>query len=191
MKESLNLAVKLFLITALSALLLAVSNAYTAPVISARMQMEYKNALKGVLPEADKFNKLDKSKFSKIKEISSNIEDVAIGEKNGENIGYAIKVVGKNAYKGEIIFLVGISKKDKKILGYEVLNSKETAGLGSRIGEEPFIKSVLGKSVKKHFEYKNNPTGENEVLALSGSTVSVKAIINGLNGVVDIIDSIE
>ena len=152
MKESLNLAVKLFLITALSALLLAVSNAYTAPVISARMQMEYKNALKGVLPEADKFNKLDKSKFSKIKEISSNIEDVAIGEKNGENIGYAIKVAGKNAYKGEIIFLVGISKKDKKILGYEVLNSKETAGLGSRIGEEPFIKSVLGKSVKKHFE---------------------------------------
>lgn len=191
MKESLNLAVKLFLITALSALLLAVSNAYTAPVISARMQMEYKNALKGVLPEADKFNKLDKSKFSKIKEISSNIEDVAIGEKNGENIGYAIKVVGKNAYKGEIIFLVGVSKKDKKILGYEVLNSKETAGLGSRIGEEPFIKSVLGKSVNKHFEYKNNPTGENEVLALSGSTVSVKAIINGLNGVVDIIDSIE
>ena len=54
-KEITKISVILFLITAISALLLALVNNITAPMIAANEEQSVQDALRVVMPEADRF----------------------------------------------------------------------------------------------------------------------------------------
>lgn len=190
MKESISLAIRLFIITAVAALILALVNNYTSPIIAEREAVEYQEALKVAFEEAEEFEQIDAGKLSAIQENNENIEDLSIAKAGGQEIGYVAKVIGKGGYGGDIIFVVGIEKENMTIVGYDVLSSKETPGFGSKIAEEPFVGSLMGKRMDNHLDKKDDPTGEYDIQAISGTTYSVKAILNGLNGTVDALNEL-
>lgn len=190
MKETVSLAARLFIITAVAALLLAVVNGYTSPIIAERESMEYQEALKVAFEEAEEFERIDEGKLNKIKQENDNIDDISIAKKDGKEIGYVVKVIGTGGYGGDIIFVVGVEKENMSIVGYDILSSKETPGFGSKVGEEPFVSSLMGKKMDKHLDKKDKPEGDYDIQAISGTTYSVNAILNGLNGTVDALQAI-
>ncbi|WP_300409960.1 FMN-binding protein [Lagierella sp.] len=186
MKKIVTLAAKLFIITAVATACLSIVNGFTAPIVETRAKEQYKMSMEEVFKEADDFKSLeevDKDKFNKIVEDNENIEDIVIASKGGTEIGYVFKTIGKGGYGGPIKFVVGVDS-DSNIVGYKVLESSETKGFGSQVAEEPFISSVVGKSMAEEMTRADNPSKENEIQAISGTTISVKAILNGLNGAV-------
>lgn len=186
MKKIVMLAVKLFVITAIATAVLAFVNGKTEPVIEKRIAEEYSASLKNVFEEADEFESLaetDEAKLNKMKEKNTAIEDIVYAKSGGEDVGYVFKVNGKG-YGGPITFVIGVDK-ESTILGYQVIVTSETKGFGSQVQEEPFISSVVGKKIDKEVTAVADPSGDNEIQAISGTTLSVKGILAGLNGAVD------
>ncbi|MFQ9332809.1 MAG: FMN-binding protein, partial [Finegoldia magna] len=70
---------------------------------------------------------------------------------------------------------------ENKIVGYSILESQETPGIGSRIGDPEFVDSVIGKSMEKELSAVKKPQADNEIQALSGATYSTTAAKNALN----------
>lgn len=192
MKKMVTLAVKLFVITAIATAALAFVNGKTAPVISERETREYAESLKNVYEEADEFESLadkNEAKLNKIKEKNEAIEDIVYAKSGGEDIGYVFKVNGKG-YGGPITFVIGVDK-ESNILGYQVLVTSETKGFGSQVQEEPFISSVVGKKIDNEVKAVADPSGDNEIQAISGTTLSVNGILKGLNGAVKALAELE
>ncbi len=90
---------------------------------------------------------------------------------NGENLeGYAIKTV-TGGYGGDVVTLTGISKENQDIVGMKVLEHSETPGLGAKAEEPEFTERFAGKGTSE----------EVEVEALSGATITSKAVMFGVN----------
>jgi electron transport complex protein RnfG len=76
--------------------------------------------------------------------------------------------------------VVGIDV-DGVITGVEVVESSETAGLGSKATEEPFKGQFIGRNVEAFVVTKNGSTQENEVDAISGATITSNAVTDVVN----------
>lgn len=179
MNETLKLALILFLITAISATVLAVSNDITAPRIAEADALKDKQAKAEILPEGNEFKPLDESELNEIKSSNENVLEIFEGY-DGENlVGYTIKTV-VNGYGGEIEFMTGISTEGK-ITGIKILNHGETPGLGANATKTYFTESFRNKSVDGEITASKNPSGDLEVQALTSATRTTDAILDGVN----------
>ncbi|MDO5755063.1 MAG: RnfABCDGE type electron transport complex subunit G [Tissierellia bacterium] len=184
MKESFVLAAKLFIITAVSALILSLVNSVTEPVIAQRELEEYNRSLAEVYPDADDFETIGEDEVGLLQEKDEQIEDV-VKAKQGENtIGWVVKANGKGGYGGSVEIVVGVNQ-DKEIVGYKILKSQETPGIGDKIGEEEFIHHIIGTSVENEVIAVKQPSAENEIMTISGATYSSNAVLNGINATVN------
>lgn len=183
MKETIKLGLILLLITAISGGILAVSNQITAPVIAEIERQGSFGALTEIFPDANDFQPIDEGKLSEIQ--ANNIFVVEVNEAfiDDEVIGYAIKTKS-GGYGGEMFSLVGINA-DGTIAGVRVVAHSETPGLGSKIEGENFTSSFVGKSTANEIVAVGAPSGDNEVLLLSGATVSTDGVLYGVNGARD------
>lgn len=189
MKETLTLALKLFIITVASAVVLAFVNDKTKVVIAEREQQEYVESLAEVFPEADDFEDLEQSELEKIQEQDEQVEDVAVAMNGGNPVGWTVKASGKGGYGGPVQIVVGVDE-EKQITGFTILQSQETPGIGDVIEEESFISGLIGKSLNAPVNAVGNPSGENEIQAISGATYSVNAVKNGLNAAVTALEEL-
>ena len=191
MKNAIIMAAKLFIITAVAAVLLAVVNGATSPIIENRAKKDYADSLKIVFDKADEFKSIQdmdgdqKSELEKIKKSNDNIDDIVFAYSGGEVAGYVFKTIGKGGYGGDITFVIGVDKETHNITGYKVLEHSETKGFGSQVTEEPFSGTVVGRNMDEEIVSAASPSAENEIQAISGTTISVSAILNGLNGAVN------
>ena len=185
MKETIRLTVRLFLITAIAGLILAFANSFTSPVIQQREKQEYENALKEVFADADKFETLEEGKLNSIKTKIKNIEKVEIAKKSDKTVGYVFKTLGKNGYGGDISMLMAINTENQTIVGFKVLKHNETPGLGSRVPTPEYAQSVVGNKVTEHLVKNLHPDKDNDIQAITGTTISVNAVLNGLNAAID------
>ncbi len=97
-------------------------------------------------------------------------------------IGYVISVTSSNGYGGDITLAVGILR-DGTISGISVISQGETAGLGAVCAEDKFTSQFAG--IKGFVEYvKNGKTEPNQIDALSGATVTTKAVTEAVNAAV-------
>lgn len=180
MRESVNLAIRLFIITAVSAIVLAFANQVTNPIIEAKRLANYQESLKVAYPGADSFKAVDESKIKSLKSKDENLNDVQEVVKGGKTVGHVYKATGVGGYSGNVVFVFGVDNENK-IVGYSILESQETPGIGSRIGDPEFVKSVIGKSMEKEIKAEKKPEADNEIQALSGATYSTTAAKNALN----------
>lgn len=151
MRSSINLAIRLFVITAISALVLAFANQVTEPIIEAKRLENYKKSLKVAFPGAESLNRLMKQKIKDLKAKDEDLDDVQEAIKGGKPVGHVYKAIGAGGYSGNVVFVVGVDNENK-IVGYSVLESQETPGIGSRIGDPEFVDSVIGKSMEKKYQ---------------------------------------
>ena len=176
-KEFIKLSAVLCIITLIAGILLAGVNKVTAPAIEKAEIQATKDAMSKILPEADDF--MD----------SVTDENLKIAIKDGKKIGYCAKVTS-NGYGGAVVMMVGIDN-DMLVQGIEILSHSETAGLGAKITEEKFKsqfedKFLVGlKLVKKKTEL----PGEFE--AVTGATISSRAVETGINNAKEMIDKEE
>ncbi len=180
MREVIKLGSILLLITAIAASVLAFSNSMTEGVIKDVEAAASNEARKEVLPQADNFNSIEEDKLSDIQQQNNKILEVYEGFAGEELVGYTIKTATPG-YGGNVEVITGISVEGK-ITGIKVVKHQETPGLGANATGTDFQAQYIGKPVEKEVVVvKTAPTEDNEIQALTGATISSKAVTNGVN----------
>lgn len=178
--EMLRLGGILCAITLCVALVLSIANLATADRIEQLKIQAQNEARKSVLRDASDFEqiKLDLSEYN----IVSNVYK---GLNNGSTVGYCVGVE-PTGFGGTIEMIVGIDSNGN-ITGINLVSDQETPGLGSKAKEPEFKGQFEGKSSSKDIEViKNGSPAENEVIAISGATITSKAVTKGVNAAVKI-----
>ncbi|MBP3336973.1 MAG: RnfABCDGE type electron transport complex subunit G [Clostridia bacterium] len=176
-EKSFVLAAVLFVITAVVSLMLAFSNMVTADKIAENTKKAENEARVAVMPEATDFKFFRSYREGIVTEVQRAV-------RNDEKIGWCAKV-SPNGYGGAIEFIVGIDN-DFKITGIKIVNMSETPGLGAKAGEEKFSSQFPGKYAKDGLSViKSGTPKENEILAISGATVTSSAIKEGINAAIE------
>jgi Na+-translocating ferredoxin:NAD+ oxidoreductase subunit G len=163
--------------------LLSLMNYTTSSVIAERARFDAEAKRKEVLPSADKFEAIgkwdDKIPGTEI------IKEAYKATSNGKTRGYVFSAVPKG-YGGNIQVTVGVSLEGK-VSGVAIGENKETPGLGSK-STEPGFKGQFGNKVTgmKLSVVKKKPTADNEVQAISGATITSKAVTSAVQAASDL-----
>lgn len=171
-REILIPALSLFLICVVVTALLGFTNKVTEPKIDELALKKATETKAEVLSEADAFSD----------EMTANYEgkDYSYyeGTKGGEKVGYVFATSAKG-YGGDIDIMVGINTEGK-VTGVSILEINETAGLGMHAKDEDFRNQFKDKSSQLSV-VKNTTPGDTEILALTGATISSRAMTNAVN----------
>ena len=191
MKKIVKDALVLFAITLVAGILLGVVYQITLDPIAKANENAKEKAYKAVLAEADSFETIDALPSDDDINASSDIDfskdkvnEVAIGKKGSETAGYVVTVTDSDGYGGDIKFSVGVGA-DGTYLGTSILSISETAGLGMRVKTSPdFLAQFKSANTDKFVLVKDGSgaaAGDEKIDAISGSTVTSKAVLRGVN----------
>ena len=125
MKKQLKSVISLTAICAVVALLMALTNFITAPIIEEQEKNAVGEAFKTVLPEGEGFEAVDLSKY----ELPSTVEE-AYSEKNG---GFAFKL-RTAGYGSDLVLMCGINNEGA-VAGVSYISGNETLGVEATYGE--------------------------------------------------------
>lgn len=171
-KEStlVNMVVVLFVITLVAGLTLGYVNDITLePKARARLAKKV-SALKTVLPTFDN-DPVPEMVRVKSEPAKDSIE-IYPAFREGAFAGAAVTGASERGYSGLVKLMVGF-QPDGKINNIEVLEQKETPGLGTKMKGEKFLRQFRGKDPST-FDLKVKKDG-GEVDALAGATISTRA----------------
>lgn len=101
---------------------------------------------------------------------------------DNNSLGYVITVVSHAGYGGDITFSVGITN-DGTLNGYSITEISETAGLGMKSTEADFMGRFQNIPAAILEVSKGDP-GENEILAISGATITSRAVTYGVDAAI-------
>lgn len=181
--DTFKTAAILFLIAAIAALLLALTNYITSPVIAKQTEETNTAARQAVLPDADSFEvveDLDAIIQEALGEDALIVEEAYVGLKDDQIVGYAIKTT-PSGYGGDIELLTGIGI-DGKTTGIAILSQDETPGLGARSTETAFQDQYKGLDASEEISVvKNQEASGNQIVAITGATITSKAVTSGVN----------
>ncbi|MDJ0885085.1 MAG: FMN-binding protein [Desulfobacterales bacterium] len=100
---------------------------------------------------------------------------------DGKLAGWVTKSAGQG-YADKIEILIGFDPGMDKITGLFVLDQKETPGLGNKILEDTWRGQFLEKSTAKPLTpVKGKSRAPNEINAITGATISSKAVTDIIN----------
>ena len=159
-----------------------------APIAEAN-KVATEAAYKEVFAEASSFEmqEFDKEKANQLVAdagYSDTINDVeAALDASGNTLGYVITVTAKDGSQGSITFSVGI-QNDGTVNGYSITEIAETPGLGVKAEEEAFYSQFQKKKVDTFTVVKQAAAAENEIEAITGSTITSAAMANGCNAAI-------
>lgn len=167
----------LLIITAVVALMLSLANSVTADKIAENTLKAETEARKAVMSEATDF-KLDNSFEEGI------VKEIYTAVSGDTPLGWCVSVA-PNGYGGAVEFIVGIDEA-YNITGIKIVNMSETAGLGAKAKEEKFLSQLVGKKAENGLSViKSGTPADDEILAISGATVTTEAIKSGINAAVE------
>lgn len=168
-KFIIKLAAILFAITFICSLLLVLCNSLTEDRII-KLEQEAENSAKSeVLPDAQTFEDIE----------AKGVSAAYVGKKsNGEIAGYCFKTQ-PSGFGGAIAIIVGVNT-DCEVTGVKITSMTETPGLGAKASEESWISQFKGKSQGISVVKTGNAKG-NEINAISGATITSKAVTDGVN----------
>lgn len=176
MREITKLGVILFAISAIAATILAYTYDVTKEPIAAQLEQANIKARQTVLSTASEFEKVSEDKYSSYE----NILEVYAGKKDGNVVGYTIKTLPQGGYGGAIEVMIGIST-DNVITGVNIGTHQETPGLGAKASGE-FKDQYNEKGTDKELAViKSGQPKDNEVLSISGATITSRAVTDGVN----------
>lgn len=95
-------------------------------------------------------------------------------------LGYVITVCAKDGSQGSITFSVGI-QINGTVNGYSITSISETPGLGMKATEDEFAGQFKNKNVGYFSVVKSGAKTEDQITAITGSTITSKAVANGVN----------
>ena len=183
-KDMFKLGLNLLIISAVAALLLALTNSLTASTIAQRNEQANAEARKLVLESAQDFEQVKdvKTDNSKGVEVSEVYE---AKDASGKTVGYTLKVL-PSGYGGTIELMVGIDSAKGQVSGINVVSNSETAGLGAKSTDPEFSDQYKGKPLEELSVLKNGTPGDTEIKAISGATITSTAVTNGVDAAIEV-----
>ena len=183
-KDMFKLGLNLLIISAVAALLLALTNSVTASTIAQRNEQANAEARKLVLESAQDFEevkdvKTDNSKGVEVSEIYE------AKDASGNTVGYTLKVL-PSGYGGTIELMVGIDSAKGQVSGINVVSNSETAGLGAKATNPEFSDQYKGKPLEELSVLKNGTPGDTEIKAISRATITSTAVTNGVDAAIEV-----
>ena len=171
-KKQLPAFLILGIIALVAAVVLALTNALTKGPIAEHKMAALKEAFNAVMP-ADSYEEMTLPAGAEVSSLYA--------AKNGsEVVGYCVTAVGKG-YNGDVAVTLGVGT-DGLVTGCAVgdTNFAETAGFGARAKEPAFQEQFVG------IDAVNGGSFE----ALSGATVTSKAVLDATNKALRCVDSV-
>lgn len=188
-KQIIHDALILAAFTLVLGFILALVHDITLKPIEAANLATAQAAYKEVFKDADDFKTYDYDADEADKIVadagySDTIDDVQQAlDAEGNALGYVITVTAKDGSQGSITFSVGI-QNDGTVNGYSITDISETPGLGMKAEEEDFYSQFQNKKVDNFTVVKNTPSSDDEIEAITGSTITSKAMANGCNAAI-------
>lgn len=175
-------AIALFAITLVAGCLLGAVYQVTKQPIKDAEEKAKQEAYQAVFTEA--------SSFDQNEEISGKIDNSQGGaeiseileakDSSGTLLGYVLSFSSKEGYGGDIKLSMGVDLNGT-ITGLEVLSMSETAGLGANCTSDEFKGQFKGIQSSEIIYTKSGKSKGNEIDALSGATITTKAVTNAVN----------
>ncbi len=190
MKDTIKFVVTLVIVTVLSAGILSYVYIRVKGKIEIQKKASVENAIKFV------FN--DMAKKEEVKNNNSHYWKCF--DKDNKLLGYAV-LCKKGGFSSIIQIIAGV-KPDGAITRIKIISQQETPGLGAKMNQirsnkyiwdfitgkkrvkiSPipyFQKQFFGKNYEDLIVVKHKPNKNNEIQALTGATISSKAVTNGI-----------
>ena len=168
MGDIVKLALRLFVFALVAAVALALTNEVTKGPIEAQKLAAKMDALNAVLPGCE-YTQIE---YEGLDEGSSLDEIFEGKDASGATVGYAL-TAAPQGYGGPIPITVGISTEGYITQTY-VGSLQETAGLGTRVGEDEFKSQFIAIAA-------DPDTLHDDVDTIGGATVSSTAFVNAVS----------
>jgi Na+-translocating ferredoxin:NAD+ oxidoreductase subunit G len=165
-KDIIKITLNLVIIYIIGGIILAGVYAKTSPIMFRNAVIEKETALKKLMPDADRIEKIGDWT------IHEKHAEYFIAEKDGKPIGYIIQSFGKG-YSSYINTLVAVDT-EFRIKKIGILGHAETPGLGDEIEADSFQSQFTGKD-PEHMKVLKTDTTE-YIQAISGATISSRAV---------------
>ena len=168
-----------------SGLILVSAYLATQPLIKRNQEEALEAAIYRVLPGAET-RKVFVEKDGKLVEAPSaeGVEAIFAGyDPDGKLVGYGITSAG-SGFQDVIDLIYGYDPYKKQVIGMEVLESRETPGLGDKIvKDQNFLGNFKALEVVPEIiaVASGTKSKENEVDSISGATISSKAVVRIMN----------
>ena len=174
-----NMLLTLLVITLISGASLGGMYKLTKAPIEASKQAKQQNAISQVTPEFDNDPAAEA--------IEATTEDGSLiklfpAKKSGELVGMAVESVTNKGFGGEVRIMIGF-RPDGSIINYQVLEHKETPGLGTKM-DEWFRTDKGSQSILDKNPGSNNLTvakDGGEVDAITAATISSRAFLDAVD----------
>ncbi len=181
-KEIVRIAVTLFLIVGITAFALAVVNELTYRKIDENQSAKINLAMSEVMP-AESYSALDMS----FDEESGVLAIHEAKDGNGNVIGWCVQS-RSSGFGGEIQLVVGLDD-EAKVTMVKLISMSETPGVGTKTKAPSFLDGFSGKSGALTVT-KGEVKAETEIAAVSGATVSSRAVTRGVNSAISAVTQI-
>lgn len=179
MRDIIKLSIFLLIVAGVSGAGLSYVNDMTGPLIEKQILQNKIDSFKEVYPLSDR---VENESATHLKSpYDPALKEVNIAYRGGEPAGiiYAVETKG---YSGPISILAGFDIATGKITAIKVLNQRETPGLGAKAKESFFQDRYKDKNAAAALEVtKTAPTRENQIQAITASTITTKAVTKGVN----------
>lgn len=177
-KESMGmLALVLFSITFITALLLGFVNQITAPQIAKNKEATRSAAMAELMPEAQNFEPAEVTSVPAPDKNTPEINNIYKAMKDGKEIGYCMEVF-PTGFGGKIAVVVGVNL-DNTIAGAKVTSHAETPGLGAKAQSDPtWIPQFSGKPADGSIAVTKDG---GDIVSITGATITSRAIALAVN----------
>ncbi len=182
MRDYIRLSGVLLIVCAIAAALLGFTNSVTYDKIQEQIEQANNAARQQVLSSADEFVKADDATMAQIQQNAdySIVKEVYQAKAGGNAAGYTVMVTPKG-YGGAVQLIVGVDENGV-VQGIKVGTNNETPGLGKNAEKAAFSDQYKNKSWDSDINViKNGTPKDNEIVAISGSTITSKAVTLGVN----------
>ena len=181
-------------ITLVAGLALGAVQYITAAPIEKANKAALEEAYKSVFPDAASFedyadfDEAAVNEYVHSTDVGTDDDITAISvakDASGSDIGYVFTVVTHKGYGGDITLTVGIDSASGTMNGYSITDIGETPGLGMKSTEEKFMSEFRGipMDISSYTVTKSSPAGDGEIEAISGATITSRAVTNAVNAV--------
>lgn len=191
-------ALILTVITLVAGVALGLVEGITREPIARAEEQTTKEAYESLFPDASSFEALEFDADAAIQKAEETVPEtvgsdwpsgsVSINaltdalDGSGQSIGKIITVTNKKSYGGSVTLSVGISNEGQ-ITGYKITDISDTPGLGMKATESDFMSRFVNIPASIYKVTKQVP-GENEIQAISGATITSRAVINSVDAAV-------
>jgi len=172
-KDQIRMIIALFVVAAIAAILLGMTDILTRQPIAAAQKAALHNALKQVLPQHENDPQADKFVFGDAKTSMYPARNKA-----GKLAALAWDVVAPDGYSGSIHILIGV-RPDGRIYAIRITQHQETPGLGDGIVKNKgWLTSFVDQSLSsKQWKVKKDGGDFDQ---FTGATISPRAVVKAV-----------